>query len=192
MIRPHEIAFDVDGVVANTMELFLEVARREYGINHIQYSDITEYYLEKCLDIPAEVIDNIIHRLLEGDFNNHLKPLEGSLGVLNAIAQESPLLFVTARPSVSPIREWIHSMLPKTPHPIHVIATGALEAKAAVLQEKGVQFFVEDCLEICFTLFSQGITPIVFCQPWNRSPHPFEEVRHWDGIRALIDLDISQ
>jgi hypothetical protein len=107
------------------------------------------------------------------------------------MADRAPLLFVTARPTASSIKEWINSMLPEVSSPIEVVATGALEAKAAVLKERGIRFFVEDSLEVCFTLQEAQITPIVFCQPWNRSTHPFQEVHHWNDIRALIDLEVS-
>ena len=40
-VVPDRIAFDVDGVVADTMRLFLDIAREEYGINHTRYEDIT-------------------------------------------------------------------------------------------------------------------------------------------------------
>jgi hypothetical protein len=80
-------------------------------------------------------------------------------------------------------------MLPEACSSIEVVATGALEAKAAVLKDRGIQLFVEDSLEVCFMLHEQQITPVVFSQPWNRSPHPFQEVRHWDEVSALIDLD---
>jgi uncharacterized HAD superfamily protein len=188
-IRVDEIAFDIDGVFANTMGLFLEIARQDYGINHIQYGDITQYYLEKCLDVPPETINTIIDRILEGDFQNRLKPIDGARKVLSAIARNGRLLFVTARPTVSPIREWVYDMLPEACSSIEVVATGALEAKAAVLKDRGIQLFVEDSLEVCFMLHEQQITPVVFSQPWNRSPHPFQEVCHWDEVSALIDLD---
>lgn len=81
-------------------------------------------------------------------------------------------------------------MLPEISCPIEVVATGALEAKAAVLKKQGIRFFVEDSLEVCFALQEEQITPILFCQPWNRSAHPFQEVRHWNDIKALIDLDV--
>jgi hypothetical protein len=189
MIRPEEIAFDIDGVFANTMGLFLEIARQDYGINHIQYKDITQYYLEKCLDVPPATINTIIDRILGGDFQNQLKPIDGSREVLSAIAQRGRLLFVTARPTVSPIKEWVYDMLPEARSSIEVVATGALEAKAAVLKERGVRLFVEDSLEVCFMLHEQQITPVLFCQPWNRSSHPFKEVRHWAEVSALINFD---
>jgi len=191
MIRPDEIAFDVDGVFADTMGLFLEIARRDFGINHVSYEDITQYYLEACLDIPAETISAIINNILDGAFQDSLKPIDGACAVLSDLAKKGPLLFVTARPTVSPIRDWILERLPSPVFPIDVVATGALDAKSEVLKARGVKYFVEDCLEVCFSLSQEGLSPIVFCQPWNRAAHPFREVRHWDEIKALIDAGPS-
>ena len=189
MLRSDEIAFDVDGVFANTMGLFLEIARKDFGINHIQYEDITQYYLEKCLDVPPEIINTIIDRILAGNFAYSLKPIHGSRRVLSALARHGRLLFVTARPTASPIQEWIYDTLPDVRSSIEVVATGALEAKAGVLKAHGVRLFVEDSLEVCYMLHEQHITPVLYCQPWNRSAHPFQEVRNWDDISTLIDLD---
>ena len=191
MIRPGQIAFDIDGVFANTMALFLELARRDYGFNHVQYEDITHYFLEECLDIDPGIIKVIINKILEGDFEGELQPIENSVEVLSEIAQRGPLLFVTARPTLSPIKAWVDKMLPKPPFPIEVIATGTFEAKAHVLKARGIEYFVEDYLDICFMLDEQNITPIVFQQPWNRSAHPFHEVTSWGEIRDLMHLHTS-
>lgn len=189
MISPEQIAFDIDGVFANTMTLFLEIARKDYGINHIKYSDITQYYLEECLDIDPDIISAIINCILEGDCDAELKPLDGSRKALSDMARKGPLLFVTARPTLAPIKSWVDRMLPESPFPIEVIATGAHEAKTDVLKAHGIRYFVDDCLEVCFMLYEQDITPILFHQPWNRSSHPFLEVRTWVEIMDLIDLD---
>ena len=188
-ITPDNIAFDIDGVFANTMALFLEIAGQEYGINHIQYEDITEYFLEDCLDIDPEIIRAIINRVLEGDFEQDLKPIDGSVEVLSEIAEAHPVLFVTARPERTTIKEWVDRMLPMRSSTIEVIATGSFEAKGEVLNARGIQYFVEDCLEVCHMLRDHAITPVLFRQPWNRSPHhPFREVSSWAEIRDLLDL----
>ncbi|MCK4389216.1 MAG: haloacid dehalogenase [Desulfobacterales bacterium] len=189
MITPSNIGFDIDGVFANTMALFLEIARQDYGINHIRYEDITEYFLEECLDIDPEIIRVIINRILEGDFESELKPIDGAVEVLSEIGEAHPLLFVTARPELSTVKKWVHRMLPLRPSGIEVIATGAFEGKADVVNARGTRYFVEDCLEICYMLNERGVTPILFSQPWNRSPgHPFRQVSSWAEIRALVDL----
>jgi len=192
MLTRRNIAFDIDGVFANTMALFLEIGRKDYGINHIRYQDITEYFLEECLDIDPEIIRVIINRILEGDFEPELKPIDGAVEVLSEIAQTHPLLFVTARPKLSTIKEWVHRMLPVRPSDIEVIATGTFEGKADVLNARGIRYFIEDCSEICYMLSEHAITPILFSQPWNRSPnHPFTEVSSWAEIKALFNLHSS-
>ena len=189
MVTPGNIAFDIDGVFADTMALFLEIGRKDYGINHIRYQDITEYFLEECLDIDPEIIRVIINRILEGDFEPELKPIDGAVEVLSEIAKAQPLLFVTARPELSTIKEWVNTVLPLRPSDIEVIATGTLEAKGDVLNARGIRYFVEDCLEVCYMLREHAITPILFSQPWNRSSHhPFREVSSWAEIRALVSL----
>lgn len=188
-IAPSRIAFDIDGVLADTMGLFLEIARMEYAIEHIRHQDITEYFLEDCLDIDPEVIKDIINRILDGAFEPELKPIDGAVQVLTDIGKVHPLLFVTARPEASTIREWVHRILPLEPSRIEVIATGTFEGKAEVLDARGIRFFVEDYFYICELLNQQGITPILFRQPWNRFPdHPFKEVGSWAEIADMVDL----
>ena len=192
MVAPSDIAFDIDGVFANTMGLFLEIARKDYGINHIRYKDITKYFLEECLDIDPEIIRVIINRILEGEFEPELRPIDGAVEVLSDIGEAHRLLFVTARPQLPTVKGWVHSKLPLKPSDIEVVATGTFEGKADVLSARGIRYFVEDCLEVCYMLSERGINPILFSQPWNRSSnHPFREVSSWAEIRALVDLRAS-
>jgi uncharacterized HAD superfamily protein len=192
MVTPENIAFDIDGVFANTMGLFLEIARRDFGINNHKYEDITTYFLEDCLDIDPDVIRIIINRILNGDFELELEPIEGAVEVLSEIGQAHPLLFVTARPQHTTVNEWVHNMLPSEASDIEVIATGTHEGKGDVLKARGIRYFVEDSLDVCHMLSEQAISPILFCQPWNRSPdHPFREVRSWAEIRDLVNLPAS-
>ncbi len=186
-IAPGELAFDIDGVVANTMRLFLDIVRDRYGINHIRLEDITCYNLEDCLDIDPEVITDGIRMLLQGDYPHVLQPMDGCRRVLERLGREVPrLLFVTARPNRDVITRWLHDLLSLPEQAIEVVATGSFEAKIDVLREARVGHFVEDRLETCFLLADAGIAPIVYRQPWNRRPHPFTEVGGWDDIEALL------
>jgi hypothetical protein len=186
-INPTELAFDIDGVVANTMRLFLDIVRDRFGINHIRIEDITTYRLEDCLDLDPEVISTAIQCLLQGDYSQELHPQPGSRQVLRRMAGWVPrLLFVTARPEREVITAWLLELLNLPQAAIEVAATGSFEAKIDVLNAAGKQFFVEDRLETCFLLAAAGLTPIVYRQPWNRQPHPFQEVGDWDEIAALL------
>jgi len=41
MIHPASVAFDIDGVIDDTMTLFLDIARDVFHINGIRYEDST-------------------------------------------------------------------------------------------------------------------------------------------------------
>ena len=189
MINPASIAFDFDGVVADTMSLFLKIARDVYNINSIRYEDICCYNLVDCTDLPPEIIDSIVERLLNGTYSAPLKPMAGAAAVLSRIAsRHSPLLFITARPFAGPVREWLLELLPLQPHAIDIVATGSHENKSEVLLNRRISSFVDDRLETCNLVNDAGIEPILYKQPWNRSPHSYREIESWRELEALIDF----
>jgi 5'(3')-deoxyribonucleotidase len=187
MIDPSSLAFDIDGVFADTMTLFLEIARREYKIHGVKYEDITCYTLEECIDIDPVLIEKIITRIMDGSHKAPLKPITGARTVLTRLGRlHSPILFVTARLNREIIYEWIKSVLPLEHGSVEVVATGSFDAKADVLSNRDISYFVEDRLETCFPLQAAGVTPILFKQPWNRERHPFMEVGTWKELESLI------
>lgn len=186
-IDPRRLGFDIDGVVADTMTLFLDIARDEFGIAGLRYEDITSYDLAHCLKMAPEVIEAIVVRILEGDYRSPLRPIDGAPAVLRRIGRlNGKLLMVTARPSVGPMGDWLPQTLDLDPGCIDVVATGSFETKADALLERRITHFVEDRLDTCFNLDAAGLTPIVFKQPWNRQRHPFLEVGSWRELDALI------
>ena len=189
MIDPASVAFDIDGVFADTMTLFIDIARDEYDIDGISYEDITCYQLEDCLDIDKTIIQDIITKLLDGTYAAPLNAIEGASEVLTRLGRVyRPLLFVTARPYPGPIYDWILNALQLDSNSIEVVTTGSFEDKADELLRRGISYFVEDRLETCFLLKEAGITPVLFKQPWNRDPHPFREVGTWRELESLIEF----
>ena len=186
-LTPETTAFDVDGVVADTMRLFIDIARDSFEIRDLRYEDITSYNLEACLDLAPTIIEAVIQQIIDGTHAPRLHPIDGSRQCLARFGKNGQSVrFVTARPEAGVIRSWLQNILPLGADQIEVVATGSFEAKADVLQAAGIDIFVEDRLETCFHLSRTGITPILFVQPWNRCPHPFREVSTWEEIGALL------
>ena len=189
MIDPSAVAFDIDGVVADTMSLFLEIARDVHNINSIRYEDISCYNLVECTGLDQKIVDSVVERLLDGNYSTTLEPIEGAAEVLTRIERHhSPLLFVTARPYDGPIRDWLLELLSLEPPSIDVITTGSHENKTEVLLERNITCFVEDRLDTCSLMHDAGIFPILYKQPWNRVPHPYREIDSWKELEALIDF----
>ncbi|NPA95323.1 MAG: haloacid dehalogenase [Thermodesulfobacteria bacterium] len=188
-IKPHQIAFDIDGVVADTMSSFIGIAKKEFGINSIRKEQITSYWLEECLNIPEDIIGAIINRILADPFGTALEPLPGAIETLKLIAQHSPLYFVTARPIREPIEEWLRQKLAGvSPDKIKIEATGQHSLKPQVLKEIGRPYFLEDHLETCHALYEHGLKPIVFDQPWNQGKTPLYRVHGWGELKAMLEL----
>jgi hypothetical protein len=189
MINPNQLAFDIDGVLAHTMQLFLDILKTVYGINHIGYGDITQYQLDACLDVDPDIISASTNRIIEGNYPCRLAPIDGAVAVLKRLHAHGPIRLVTARPYPGPIRKWIDGLLPPETYQVDITATGSFEAKADVLTAQNVSCFVEDRLDTCFLLQTRGIMPVLFAQPWNRAPHPFLEVGSWRELEAHIQWE---
>lgn len=185
------IAFDVDGVVADTMGKFIEIGRQEHGLADLHLAQITTYQLETCLGhIDATLLQEMLTKLLSDSVTRSLQPMPGVAAVLAEIGRRhAPLLFVTAREQAEAIGDWLCALLPAVP--LEVVATGSFEAKQDVLLQHSKRFFVEDRLETCFLLQEIGIAPIVYRQPWNRRPHPFSEVGSWRQIAQMMNLKMD-
>jgi 5'(3')-deoxyribonucleotidase len=187
MIDPASLAFDIDGVFADTMTLFLDIAREEFEVYDVSYEDITCYILEECIDMDPDLIETILMRIMNGTHRPPLKPIAGATHVLTRLGRiHRPILFVTARPYGEPIHKWIQSVLPLGGDSVEVVATGSFDAKIDVLADRDISYFVEDRLETCYPLFAAGVTPILFKQPWNRKHHSFMEVGTWKELESLI------
>ena len=189
MIDPASVAFDIDGVFADTMTLFLDVARQEFDVNGIGYQDITCYNLAECLKIDPKIIDAVVGRILDGNHATPLRPITGAPEVLRQLGKRfGPVIFVTARPYLGAICDWIHETLDLDPSRVEIISSGSHEGKTSVLLKKNISYFIDDRLETCFALQDVGVRPVLFKQPWNRQPHPFVEVSTWDELYALIQF----
>jgi uncharacterized protein len=186
-IDSRQLAFDIDGVVADIMSTFIAVAKERYQVNHLKYEDIVEFDLVRCLQMEEVIVWEILEMLLNRPEDLDIAPLPDAVPVLTKLAQKHPLLFVTARDKAEPIYAWLTRNLPEvTPTDIRIIATGDPEAKIEYLQAHGITYFVEDRLETCFQLARHGVQPLLYDQPWNRHPHSFPVIYTWQDLAALI------
>ena len=188
-IRASDLAFDVDGVVADTMAVFVDLARERYGLTYLTKDHMRMYDLHKCLGLDRKVIDDLICLTLDDEHTLRIPPMEGAAEVLTKLARHGPLRFVTARIWPESITRWLHETLPEVPSDrIRVTATGTPEAKPEILHKLGVRYFVEDRLETCRLLAQDGIKALLFDQPWNRTPAAAEFVRieNWSQLHKWV------
>jgi uncharacterized HAD superfamily protein len=185
-INPSLIGFDIDGVVADTGGAFLRIADEEYGIKSINLADITSFEVINCLDMDQKIVEEIFTRLLADPLSAGLQPMENAIPVLHRFAEKAPLTFVTARPEEKPISLWLkHYLRPAAFAKIRLVAMGAHDNKTSYIKDLGLKYFVDDRLQTCRMLALEGITPLVYNQPWNQDDHDLPTVSSWQAIHAL-------
>ena len=81
-IHPGRIGFDIDGVVADTMEAFIRLAREDHGVDSISPEDITDFEVEDCLEMDPAVMENIFVRLMVEPVAAGLRPMAHAVDVL--------------------------------------------------------------------------------------------------------------
>jgi len=183
----NELAFDIDGVVADTFRAFVKIADNQYGVK-LRYDDITDYDFLSVLDIEEDIFNEIIDSILDDPLGMGIMPMDGAVDVLNRLMSFGPLTLVTARPDNGAMQKWLQEYFQlSNGNGIRLNETGAHVEKLPVLKKYGIKYFVEDRLETCYLVQEAELTPIVFEQPWNQRPHPFHTVRTWDEIAAMIE-----
>lgn len=185
-IHPSLIGFDIDGVVADTMEAFIRLAHEEYD-TAVRPEEITEFMVEECLDMDPVVVDEIFCRLLSEPIACGLKLMDQAKGVLSEFAELGPLTFITARPQKEPIADWLKKELGEEIFAkVRLVATGEHDTKLGYIIDMGLKYFVDDRAQTCVQLAAaQGVQPIVYRQPWNQGKHMLPEVGDWLTIRTL-------
>lgn len=186
-IHPCLLGFDIDGVVADTMEAFIRIAHKEHGVT-VRPEEITDFQVEDCLDMDPAVVTEIFQRLMEDPLGAGLQLMPYAGMVLREFARQAPLTFITARPLAKPIGRWLAARLgDDTYRKTRLIATGEHDGKTRYIKDMGLRYFIDDRAQTCMMLQNAGITPFVFSQPWNRGRHSLATVDDWLAIRALCE-----
>jgi len=198
-IDPDELAFDLDGVIANTYQYCINFANREWGYK-IKYKSLTEYSFMSVIPDKKRIQELLDH------INGHLHmidifPYKGAMEVLTNIASKGKLTIISARPMQYPIEMWLHKCMPNLNMSNLNLEVMIMNTKRTYknfgrekvysLKRNHIKYYIDDCLETCFTISNQGIIPIVFNQPWNRKSHKFIKVNNWDDIKNIIDDKIN-
>lgn len=181
-IHPQYIGFDIDCVVADTMEAFIRLAKDLHDLD-IKPDDITSFDVEKCLPIASSIVTDIFDCLLATPVQYALQPMADAVRVLTRLSNHAPLTFITARPLEEPIAEWLQSVLPKKAYEkSRLVAMGRHDGKAEYVRKLGLQYFVDDRVTTCFELADAGFSPVVFNQHWNRGRHNLASIESWIDI----------
>ena len=159
------IAFDVDGVVLNSIDIILEHINERTGMS-LEANHLFSWDLEP-LGVDFETLREAVRYMYSVP---GIKPYDGAVEVLSRIheAIEEPLLFITGRSDPSTARRQLEA-LPWNPTTPDMVVKGGARYKIPYFEEHGVEFIVEDDPEHLAEYEEAGIGVGLMLRPWNRS-----------------------
>ncbi len=159
-----KIAFDVDGVVLNSIRIILEYVNRVKGTKWMP-ADLLSWDLDR-LGIDMKTLWDGVDYMYS---KPRIEPYEGATEVLRRVYRETgtPLLFITGRRDLESARNQLEALdwdgcVPE------IIVTGGTRYKLPYLLENSVDFIVEDDPEHIAQYLEQRIGVGLMLRPWNR------------------------
>jgi len=185
-IKPDQVGFDFDGVIADIGEAFLRLARQNHNYM-ISLEEITNFHVEKCVPIPESVVQEIFSDILKDSLAAELQPISGALEVISDLASRARVTIITARNIERPVIDWLEHYLPREVcSKIDLIAMEDHDRKVEYIQQRELRYFVDDRAETCALIAAADLHPLLYRQPWNSSWKEFVSVDDWRHISELI------
>jgi len=159
------IAFDVDGVVLQSIDIILDHINNVTG-RKIPAASLLTWDLEPLGLHPALLRDAVdyMYSVMAID------PYDGAVDTLEKVHEitRSPLLFITGRSDLESAKRQLES-LPWTQKVPEMVVTGGSRDKRVYLRETRAEFIIEDDELHLRDYLSDGIGVGLMIQPWNRS-----------------------
>ena len=187
-IRPEQIGFDFDGVIADIGEAFVRLACNDHNYCTLKLEEITSFQVETCTKIPEVIVQTIFTDILKDSLATGLLPIPGAVDTLTMLAQQGDVTIITARSLANPVSDWLDKYLtPSACKRITLIAMSDHNKKVRFIKEQDLLFFVDDRAETCDQIAEAGLTPLLYRQPWNRKWNGHATVGSWQEIEDFIE-----
>ena len=190
------IAVDIDEVMANFLEQFIQFQEKEYG-KRVQFENITSYSLKDFFGVSEKEEIRQIYEFYTTEFFRNIKPIPNSKESLEKLKGQGHRLFViTARQShiENETIEWVNTHYPGIFEDIIITNEGAkttsYERKADVCTTLGAHIIIEDSFKNAYESAQKGMKAILFNKPWNRREKDREgifRVDSWEQALTIIN-----
>lgn len=187
------IAFDVDGVVLQSIDVILDYVNVKQGRN-LQVNDLTGWDLEP-IGLDMQTLIEAADFMYSQEF---IHPYPGAVEVLEFIHEITgePLLFITGRRRPETALRQLQQLPWKKTRP-KMVVTGGDRDKRSYLQETSTAFIIEDDTKYLQDYLNAGIGVGLMIQPWNRHSlipvtkrfHGWNDIDRW--FKTLLRQECS-
>ncbi|MDP3698387.1 MAG: hypothetical protein Q8R47_02265 [Nanoarchaeota archaeon] len=192
------IGVDVDEVLAELMEAYLQYHNQNYNTNAHKKDMFSYSYREVFGGTEEEHQQRVLNFFKTEHFQN-IKPVPGALKTIQQLTKEHQLCIITARPHVvrKETEQWLSAYFADAFHCINLTnqwhGVGKQQLKSEIGKEQKISVMIDDSLKHALDCASQGMHVLLadFNYPWNQSreklPENIKRVHSWKEIVAEIN-----
>lgn len=180
-----KIGFDLDGVITDYFQTFLDFYNDRYNENY-KFEELIDYHLwnigigrtkEECLVYHDEFYDSEYFEKIPfvNGAENCLRRIKNNFG-------RNEIYFITSRPinHKEKTQNFINKNFPELKEKLFFTGdfnpkNAGLRNKSDICNELGVQIYVEDHYDFAVSCSEKGIKILLLKNPWNEI--------HWNEIR---------
>jgi len=187
-----KIAIDLDDVLANSLDSFMEFYNKNYG-GELKREDFTAFTLNEIMGTPVEEERNILEDYDDRGYYENIEPTSGAKEAVLELGKKNELVIVTSRPQKKEeqTRRWLKKHMPEFSEVYFIRREygGESKTKGEVCKELGVEVLIEDNLGYAKSCVSEGVKVLLFDYPWNQEknlPENMIRVKSWEEILKVL------
>ncbi|OGL22689.1 hypothetical protein A2707_05275 [Candidatus Saccharibacteria bacterium RIFCSPHIGHO2_01_FULL_45_15] len=188
------IAVDVDDVLADHVEAFVAWSNDKYGTDFTVDSYVD--YWPELWSISHDQAEERAILFHKERHHRHFVNKSSALPVLKQLQKEYDLVVVTARREsiINDSKEWLSKYYPDIFQDVRFVPIWEKDntvTKAAICQEVGASYLIDDMLRHCISAAEVGIECLLFGDyNWNKHdalPRGITRVSDWQVIQEYFD-----
>ncbi|MCK5149793.1 hypothetical protein KAJ87_02615 [Candidatus Pacearchaeota archaeon] len=188
------IGLDLDDVLANGTEKFIEFHNRKHKTN-LNFHNLFTYALSEILGIPEELAIKRVIEFDKSNFSKEISPLDGAKEIVKKLNENHDLVVITARPKKIEFTttEWIKKNFPEIKSVFFISKDyfNKLKSKAEICLENSIDILIEDNLAHAFECSRNNIPVLLFDYPWNQVneglPENIQRIKSWKEVLKKIN-----
>jgi uncharacterized HAD superfamily protein len=188
------IGIDIDEVLSEMIEHFLEYNNRIYGTKY-KKEDMFDYNIENVMKLTEAQVLQIFVQFHDSPEFHAIRTKEGSEDAISRLAKKHELHVITAR--TNDIKEdthkWLEKNFPEAFKHVHFANdrwnTGT-QTKDELCNDLKIQIMVEDNFNFAKKIAARGIKVLLMDGPWNQIetlPENVIRVKNWKEAEKIIN-----
>lgn len=189
------IAVDIDDVLANYMEQFLDFQKERYG-RRLHFEDCDTYSLKTLFQMTEQEEVKQIHEFHKSQYFENIKPLPSAQESLQELkAQEHTLYVITSRQNhiAEKTRKWIDRYFPGIFEDVFITNEASLDKKHVkkidVCKQINANTIIEDSPSNANDAARERIQAVLMDKPWNQmesEPEGLYRMNNWSEALSVL------